>query len=84
MTRNKFPESSEQALYRSAQSSLRSGNYSSAIAKLEALETRFPFGSYGEQAQLELVYAQYMAYDQEAAIRAADRFYPAPSSARQC
>ena len=68
------PESSEQALYRSAQSSLRSGNYSSAIAKLEALETRFPFGSYGEQAQLELVYAQYMAYDQEAAIRAADRF----------
>lgn len=67
-------ESSEQALYRSAQSSLRSGNHSSAIAKLEALETRFPFGSYAEQAQLELIFAHYMAYDQDAAIRAADRF----------
>ena len=68
------PETSEQVLYRSAQSSLRSGNYTSAISKLEALETRFPFGSYAEQAQLELIYAQYMAYDQDAAIRAADRF----------
>lgn len=68
------PESSEQALYRNAQSSLRSGNYSLAITKLEALETRFPFGSYAEQAQLELVFAHFMAYDQDAAIRAADRF----------
>lgn len=68
------PETSEQVLYRSAQSSLRSGNYRSAIGKLEALETRFPFGSYAEQAQLELIFAHYMAYDQEAAIRAADRF----------
>lgn len=68
------PESTEQALYRSAQSSLRSGNYTAAITKLEALETRFPFGSYGEQAQLELIYAHFMAYDQESAIRAADRF----------
>lgn len=67
-------ESSEQALYRNAQSSLRTGNYSAAIAKLEALETRFPFGSYAEQAQLELVFAHFMAYDQDSAIRAADRF----------
>ena len=67
-------ETSEQVLYRSAQSSLRSGNFTSAISKLEALETRFPFGSYAEQAQLELIFAHYMAYDQEAAIRAADRF----------
>lgn len=68
------PESSEQMLYRSAQSSLRSGNYVAAITKLEALEARFPFGSYGEQAQLELIYAHFMAYDQDAAIRASDRF----------
>ena len=67
-------ETSEQVLYRSAQSSLRSGNYSSAIGKLEALETRFPFGSYADQAQLELIFAHYMAYDHDAAIRAADRF----------
>ncbi len=70
----KAEETSEQMLYRSAQSSLRSGNHIAAISKLEALEARFPFGSYAEQAQLELIFAHYMAYDQEAAIRAAERF----------
>lgn len=64
----------EQALYRDTQRSLRSGNYDAAIQGLEMLEARFPFGRYAEQAQLELVYARYMAYDHEAARIAADRF----------
>lgn len=67
-------ESSEQVLYQSAQSSMRAGNYSDAIAKLEHLEARFPFGRYAEQAQLELVYARHMAYQPDAARSAADRF----------
>jgi outer membrane protein assembly factor BamD len=64
----------EQVLYRSAQSSLRSSNYKDAIEKLERLEARFPFGRYAEQAQLELIYAHYRAYEPEAARSAADRF----------
>ena len=66
--------SSEQMLYRSAQSSLRSGNYRDAITKLQKLEARFPFGRYAEQAQLELIYANFMSYQPEAVRSAADRF----------
>ena len=67
-------ETSEQMLYRSAQSSLRSGNYRDAIIKLQKLEARFPFGRYAEQAQLELIYANFMSYQPEATRSAADRF----------
>ena len=67
-------ETSEQALYRNSQRYLRSGNYDIAIKNLEALEARFPFGRYAEQAQLELVYARHMSLDHEAARTAADRF----------
>jgi outer membrane protein assembly factor BamD len=64
----------EQMLYRNAQRSLRAGNYQAAIEDLELLESRFPFGRYAEQAQLEIVYAHYMSFDPEAARSAADRF----------
>jgi outer membrane protein assembly factor BamD len=64
----------EQALYRASQRSLRSGNYTSAIENLQRLEARFPFGRYAEQAQLEMIYAHYMATSYESARAAADRF----------
>lgn len=64
----------EQILYNSAQASLRSGNFLVGIQKLERLEARFPFGRYAEQAQLELIYANYMSLNLEAAESAADRF----------
>lgn len=67
-------ETSEQALYRLAQSGLRSGNYTQSITRLEQLEARFPFGRYAEQAQLELIYAHHMSRDFDAATQAADRF----------
>lgn len=67
-------ETSEQKLYRDAQRLLRSSNYQQAISALEMLESRFPFGRYAEQAQLELVYARYMSYDLEGATAAAERF----------
>src|SRR5690606_2141674 len=34
----------------------------------------FPFGTYAEQAQLELIYAYYMSNDPDAAIATANRF----------
>jgi outer membrane protein assembly factor BamD len=66
--------SSEVELYRDAQRYLRNGNYDLAVQALQLLESRFPFGKYAEQAQLELVYAHYNNYEHEAAIEAADRF----------
>ena len=67
-------ETSEQLLYRRAQSGLRTGNYTQGITRLERLEARFPFGRYAEQAQLELIYAQHMSRDLDAAKAAAERF----------
>ncbi len=64
----------EQAAYSSAQSSLRAGNYQGAIQKLQLLESRFPFGRYAEQAQLEIIFAYYKSAQPEAARAAADRF----------
>lgn len=64
----------EQLMYRNVQRSLRAGNYQQAIEHLSRLEARFPFGRYAEQAQLELIYANYMGFNHEAARNAADRF----------
>ena len=47
--------SPEKKIYDLAQERLQSGSYSSAIEALEALERRFPFGKYAEQAQAELI-----------------------------
>ena len=44
------------------------------MRSLQALESRYPFGKYAEQAQLEIIYAHYGAYEYEAAVEAADRF----------
>ena len=67
-------DTTEHILYESAQSSLRSGNYRAGVEKLQRLEARFPFGRYAEQAQLELIYAQYMGAAYDEAEAAAERF----------
>jgi outer membrane protein assembly factor BamD len=67
-------DQTELEYYQSAQGSLRSGNYESAVDKLQLLEARFPFGRYAEQAQLEIIYAYYKSAQAESARAAADRF----------
>ncbi|MDM1695865.1 outer membrane protein assembly factor BamD [Thiopseudomonas alkaliphila] len=64
----------ETELYQQAQTDLEKENFSSATKKLKALETRYPFGRYAEQAQLDLIYAQYKSSEPEAARASADRF----------
>jgi outer membrane protein assembly factor BamD len=66
--------SSEYELYQEAQRYLRNKNFELAVQALQLLESRFPFGRYAEQAQLELIYAHYSNFEHEAAIEAADRF----------
>ena len=61
-------------MYEEAQRSLGNKNYDVAVRALQMLESRYPFGKYAEQAQLELIYAHYGAYEHEAAVEAADRF----------
>ena len=70
----KISKSSEQQLYESAQYGLNHSNWESAISYLEALEEHFPFGSFAEQGQLELIYAYFRNHDYELVVASADRF----------
>ncbi len=67
-------DTGEQQMYQDVQRSLRNRNFDLAVRGLQMLESRYPFGKYAEQAQLELIYAHYGAYEHEAAVEAADRF----------
>ena len=67
-------DAGEQQMYEEAQRYLRGENFDLAVRSLQLLESRYPFGKYAEQAQLELIYAHYQAYEHEAAVEAADRF----------
>jgi outer membrane protein assembly factor BamD len=49
-------------------------NWRRAIQAYQGLSTRFPFGRYTEQSQLELAYAYHKAGLAEAALSTADRF----------
>ncbi|MDN0077323.1 outer membrane protein assembly factor BamD [Crenobacter sp. SG2303] len=61
-------------LYTEAKDELSSGNYTRAVKLYETLESRFPYGRYAQQAQMDLAYTQYKAGEPEQAIAAADRF----------
>jgi len=67
-------DSGEQQIYFDAQRYLDNENFDLAVRTLQLLESRYPFGRYAEQAQLELIYAHFGGYEYEAAIEAADRF----------
>ena len=66
--------STEAQFYERALDQLNGQNFRGAISTYQALESRFPFGRYAEQAQIEIVYAYYRNDDMEAARAAADRF----------
>lgn len=64
----------EQEVYESAQKHLDNNSWLAAIQTLQTLEENFPFGTYGEQGQLELIYAHYRAQNYDETIANADRF----------
>ena len=49
-------------------------NYSTAIEQYQILESRYPFGKYATQAQLDVGYAYYKFEEVDAAIAALNRF----------
>lgn len=69
-----FADVPERELYEEAREALERGRNTTAIRRLEALDTRYPFGRHAEQAQLELIYAYYETNDWEATRAAASRF----------
>lgn len=65
---------SQQKLYTEATDWMNSGSYERAIKYYEILESRYPFGKYAHQAQLNIAYAYYKFQEPESALAAADRF----------
>jgi len=65
---------SAQKIYAEAKDNLNDGNYARAVKLFETLESRYPFGRYAQQAQLEVAYAYYKDNEPISAIAACDRF----------
>jgi outer membrane protein assembly factor BamD len=65
---------SAEQMYEAAKSYLISQNWGRAINAYQQLSTRYPFGRFTEQAQLELAYAYHKGANPEAALSTADRF----------
>ena len=61
-------------MYNSAKKHLNENSYEEAIKQFEALQSRYPYGRYAQQSQLEIAYAYYKQTEPESAIAAADRF----------
>ena len=61
-------------LYRNAKRNLENENYLTAIEQYEILESRYPFGKFATQAQLDVAYAYYKYDEPEAAVVAIERF----------
>jgi len=61
-------------LYTEAKSELNSGNYDQAIKYYEMLESRYPYGVYAQQSQIEVAYAYYKQGEAVSAVAAVDRF----------
>jgi outer membrane protein assembly factor BamD len=60
--------------YSEAKAAMQAGDYEVAIKHYETLESRFPYGRYAQQAQLEVAYAYYKYDEPDSAIAAIDRF----------
>ncbi len=65
---------SVEKFYQEARSELAKENYLTAIEYYETLESRFPFGKYATQAQIDVAYAYFKFNEPDSAITAIDRF----------
>ena len=67
-------ELTEREYYEKAVEAIEDENYLLAVENLQKLEARYPFGVYTEQAQLEMIYAQFQTQELDSAKAAAERF----------
>lgn len=70
-------------LFVDSQKSMAKEQYASAVKRLEALESMYPFSNYAEKAQMDLMYAYYKNADYPSAAATAERFihlYPRAKS----
>jgi outer membrane protein assembly factor BamD len=61
-------------LYTKAQEQMQDQNYEKAVKQFETLQSRYPYGRYAQQAQMEIAYAYYKHSEPAPAIAALDHF----------
>ena len=61
-------------LYADAMDEMNDNNYEKAVKSFETLQSRFPYGRYAQQADLEIAYANFKQKEPDAALVATDRF----------
>lgn len=72
--KHKEADNSPEKLYREARDDLNNGRYDSALDNFQKLESGYPFGVYGEQAQMDIAYTHYLKDEKDEAIAATDLF----------
>jgi outer membrane protein assembly factor BamD len=72
--KDEFANYNAERLYKTAHDAMQEGNYTRAIKMFEALEARFPYGRFAQQAILESAYANYRVGESASAVAACDRF----------
>jgi len=71
---NKKANWSAADFYNEAKTAMSDERYEKAIELYESLESRYPFGQYAQQAQVDLAFAYYKNDEAESAIATANRF----------
>ena len=61
-------------LYTQAKEAMSEGSWDKAVKYFEKLESRYPYGRYAQQAQIEVAYAYFKSGEAASAIAACDRF----------
>ena len=61
-------------LYTKAEEAMQDKSYEKAVKQLETLQSRFPYGRYAQQAQMEIAYAYFKHSEPAPALGALDRF----------
>lgn len=61
-------------LYTEAKEAMNEGSYEQAVKYFEKLESRYPYGRFAQQAQIDIAYAYWKDNEPASAIAACDRF----------
>ncbi len=61
-------------LYTTAKEAMNEGNYDTAIKHYEKLESRYPYGRFAQQAQIDVAYSYWKSGEPASALAACDRF----------
>lgn len=65
---------SAEQYYKAAKEEFDNGNWAGATKLYEELESKFPYGRYAQQAEIEVAYSYYKQADNAQAISAVDKF----------